>query len=69
MEEQTLTDTRDLEELTARSSGRPAPRDVARLYHQAFRDFGAQALWNRARKRGTHHRAGSCRCRKSAPRG
>ncbi|MGA2126055.1 MAG: hypothetical protein ABSG76_07875 [Xanthobacteraceae bacterium] len=25
---------------------RPAPGEAARLYHHAFRDFGAQALWN-----------------------
>jgi hypothetical protein len=47
MEEQTLTDTGDLEELKALGSGQPAPGEVARLYHQAFRDFGAQALWSR----------------------
>jgi hypothetical protein len=47
MEQQILTDTRDFEELKALGSGQPAPSEVARLYHQAFRDFGAQALWNR----------------------
>ena len=37
----------DLDELKARGAGRPAPEAVARLYQQAFRDFGAQALWSR----------------------
>ena len=37
----------DLGEIKARDAGRPAPEAVARLYQQAFRDFGAQALWNR----------------------
>jgi hypothetical protein len=47
MEEQTVTDTRDFDELKVLGSGRAAPDEVARLYHQAFRDFGAQALWSR----------------------
>ena len=42
-----MTDIRDLERLKDRGAGRPAPEDVARLYHRAFRDFGAQALWSR----------------------
>jgi hypothetical protein len=42
-----VTDSGDLDDLKARGAGRPAPQDVARLYHQAFRDFGAQALWSR----------------------
>ena len=33
--------------LKAHGAGRPAPETVARLYQQAFRDFGAQALWSR----------------------
>jgi len=41
------TDTRSLDELKDLGAGRPAPHDVARLYHQAFREFGAQALWSR----------------------
>jgi hypothetical protein len=28
-------------------AGRPAPEVVVRLYHQAFREFGARALWSR----------------------
>jgi hypothetical protein len=42
-----VTDTRDLERLKELGAGRPAPRDIARLYHRAFREFGAQALWSR----------------------
>jgi hypothetical protein len=42
-----MTNNRDLEELKERGAGRPAPEAVARLYQQAFRDFGAQALWSR----------------------
>jgi hypothetical protein len=48
--EQTMdktTDTRDLQRLKELGAGRPAPGDIARLYRQAFRDFGAQALWSR----------------------
>ncbi len=37
----------DLDELKALGAGRPAPDAVARLYQQAFRDFGAVALWSR----------------------
>ncbi len=42
-----MIDVRDLHDLKIRGAGRPAPDDVARLYHQAFRDFGALALWSR----------------------
>ncbi len=28
-------------------AGRAAPDEIARLYHQAFRDFGTPALWSR----------------------
>jgi hypothetical protein len=35
MEEQTVTDTRDFDELKVLGSGRAAPDEVARLYHQA----------------------------------
>jgi hypothetical protein len=42
-----MTNNRDLEELKELGAGRPAPEAVARLYQQAFRDFGAQALWSR----------------------
>jgi hypothetical protein len=42
-----MTNHRDLEELKELGAGRPAPEAVARLYQQAFRDFGAQALWSR----------------------
>ena len=37
----------DIDELKERGAGRPAPLDVVRLYEQAFRDFGVQALWSR----------------------
>lgn len=37
----------DLAELKARGAGRPAPDAVTLLYQQAFRDFGARALWSR----------------------
>ena len=37
----------DIDELKERGAGRPAPPDIVRLYEQAFRDFGAQALWSR----------------------
>src|SRR5260370_16497490 len=38
---------RTLEQLKEVGGGRPAPADVARLYRQAFREFGTQALWSR----------------------
>ena len=41
-----MTETSDLDELKARGAGKPAPEAIARLYHQAFRDFGGQALWS-----------------------
>jgi hypothetical protein len=44
--EQTMIDNRSLDQLKDLGAGHPAPEPVARLYHQAFRDFGAQALWN-----------------------
>jgi hypothetical protein len=40
-------DTRNLEELKELGAGRTAPREIARLYDQAFRDYGPRALWNR----------------------
>ncbi len=43
-----MSDIGDLELLKDRGAGRPAPEDVARLYRQAFRDFGTQALWSRS---------------------
>jgi hypothetical protein len=42
-----MIDISDVEQLKELGAGRPAPEEVARLYHQAFRDFGAQALWSR----------------------
>jgi len=43
----TASNTRSLEELKELGAGRPAPPEVARLYHQAFHEFGTQALWSR----------------------
>jgi len=40
-------DARSLDELKELGAGQPAPTDIARLYHQAFREFGAQCLWSR----------------------
>jgi hypothetical protein len=42
-----MIDRRDIEQLKELGSGRPPPDEIARLYHQAFRDFGTQALWSR----------------------
>jgi len=42
-----IADTRDLEQLKELGAGRAAPAEIARLYHQAFRDYGTQALWSR----------------------
>jgi hypothetical protein len=39
-----MIDRRDLDELKTLGAGQPAPDEVARLYHHAFRDFGAQAF-------------------------
>jgi hypothetical protein len=36
----------DLDQLKVLGAGRPATEAVVRLYQQAFRDFGAQALWS-----------------------
>jgi hypothetical protein len=41
-----MIDVRNLEHLKVLGAGRPAPEAVARLYQEAFRDFGAQALWS-----------------------
>lgn len=42
-----MADRRSIEELKDLGAGRPAPEEVALLYHQAFRDFGTAALWSR----------------------
>jgi hypothetical protein len=42
-----MIDSRNLEQLKHLGAGRAAPDEIARLYHQAFRDFGTQALWSR----------------------
>jgi hypothetical protein len=41
-----MKDRRTLEELKAAGEGRLAPEPVAALYRDAFRAFGAQALWS-----------------------
>ena len=41
-----MPDTLDIEQLKELGAGQPAPEEIARLYHQAFADFGAQALWS-----------------------
>ena len=41
------SNTRTLEQLKELGAGRPAPAEVARLYRQAFCEFGTQALWSR----------------------
>ena len=41
------SDTRTLEQLKELGAGQPAPAEVARLYRQAFREFGTPALWSR----------------------
>jgi hypothetical protein len=40
-------DTRTLEQLKELGPGRTAPGEIARLYHKAFRDYRAHALWSR----------------------
>jgi len=42
-----MKDKRGLEELKQLGAGRRAPEGIAALYHQAFREFGAQSLWSR----------------------
>ena len=41
------TDKRTLDELKEIGAGAEAPDEVVSLYHQSFREFGAQALWSR----------------------
>ena len=42
-----MIDSRDIEQLKELGAGRAAPDEIARLYHQAFREFGTRALWSR----------------------
>lgn len=42
-----MLDRRGIADLKEIGAGRPAPDDVVQLYRQAFREFGAQALWDR----------------------
>ncbi|MBF0568862.1 MAG: hypothetical protein HQK95_08355 [Nitrospirae bacterium] len=41
------TDNLSLDELKELGAGVEAPEEVALLYRQAFKDFGARSLWNR----------------------
>jgi hypothetical protein len=43
-----MTDVRSLDELKEAGAGRTAPDDVASLYREAFKTFGARMLWSRA---------------------
>ena len=64
---QASNDRRSLDELKELGAGRPAPDDVVLLYHQAFREFGTQALcdaWvegRKARRQPTRGVKGLCR--------
>jgi hypothetical protein len=42
-----VSDGRSLEQLKDLGAGRPAPSEVARLYQEAFRQFGTECLWSR----------------------
>jgi hypothetical protein len=42
-----MIDSHNLEQLKQLGAGRAAPDEIARLYRQAFRDFGTQCLWSR----------------------
>ncbi len=42
-----MSDRRSFEELKDIGAGLAAPDDIVRLYRQAFREFGVQALWDR----------------------
>jgi len=41
-----MSDRRSIDELKDLGSGKPASDELARLYHQAFMEFGAMALWS-----------------------
>lgn len=42
-----MTQRLSIDRLMELGAGRPAPTPVARLYRQAFREFGARSLWSR----------------------
>ncbi len=42
-----MLDRRTLDELKEAADGKLAPEEIASLYREAFRTFGAQALWSR----------------------
>jgi len=50
-------------------AGRAAPDEIARLYHQAFRDFGTPALWSRLPSTTPTIAQAPGDCREPAPRG
>jgi hypothetical protein len=41
-----MDDHRTIDELKDLGTGKPAPAELARFYHQAFAEFGTRALWN-----------------------
>ena len=41
-----MADDRSIDTLKDLGAGLPAPARVAALYRQAFKEFGAQALWS-----------------------
>jgi len=41
-----VPDERNLDELKRLGAEGPATDEIARLYHRAFREFGALALWS-----------------------
>jgi len=45
--DRSVSDARDVEDLKRLGAGRPAPEGVTALYREAFRAFGAAALWSR----------------------
>jgi hypothetical protein len=49
--ERIVTDRRSVDELKELGSGKPATGELARLYEQAFREFGALALWSSRKTR------------------
>ena len=41
-----MADRRTIDELKATGADLPAPEGIAALYRQAFKEFGARALWS-----------------------
>jgi hypothetical protein len=42
-----MEDTRSVDDLKELGEGKPAPKDIAALYREAFERFGTLSLWNR----------------------